>query len=73
MDELKATCGEKIGSLARPDDVIFSAELPKTRSGKIHAPPSSRYRGGASAGRYDDAADPTVVVSAEDKYEEQEV
>jgi len=35
MDELKAHVAKKIGALARPDDVIFSAELPKTRSGKI--------------------------------------
>ena len=25
----------KIGSLARPDDIFITAELPKTRSGKI--------------------------------------
>ena len=25
----------KIGALARPDDVIYAAVLPKTRSGKI--------------------------------------
>ena len=35
QDELKQHVAKKIGSLARPDDVIFSAELPKTRSGKI--------------------------------------
>ena len=34
-DELKAHVAKKIGALARPDDVIFAAELPKTRSGKI--------------------------------------
>ena len=26
---------KKIGAIARPDDVIFAADLPKTRSGKI--------------------------------------
>ena len=25
----------KIGAIAKPDDVIFAADLPKTRSGKI--------------------------------------
>jgi len=35
QDELKQHVAKKIGALARPDDVIFSAELPKTRSGKI--------------------------------------
>jgi len=34
-DEIKAHVAKKIGALARPDDIIYSAELPKTRSGKI--------------------------------------
>ncbi len=38
QDELKPHVAKKIGSLARPDDLLFSAELPKTRSGKDHAP-----------------------------------
>ncbi len=33
--ELKEHVVRKIGALARPDDVIFAADLPKTRSGKI--------------------------------------
>ena len=35
MEELKAHVAKKIGAIARPDDLIFTAELPKTRSGKI--------------------------------------
>lgn len=35
IDELKAHVVLKIGSLARPDDIFLSTELPKTRSGKI--------------------------------------
>ncbi|MDQ7094056.1 acetate--CoA ligase [Desulfosporosinus sp. PR] len=35
VDELKAHVVLKIGSLARPDDIFLTAELPKTRSGKI--------------------------------------
>lgn len=35
IDELKAHVAKKIGALARPDDIFFTAELPKTRSGKI--------------------------------------
>ena len=38
-DELKREIGQhvvrKIGAIARPDDILFSADLPKTRSGKI--------------------------------------
>src|SRR6185503_8328482 len=33
--ELKQHVVRKIGALARPDDIIFTPELPKTRSGKI--------------------------------------
>jgi hypothetical protein len=34
-DELKKHVAQKIGAIARPDDIIFAADLPKTRSGKI--------------------------------------
>src|SRR6185295_7039894 len=34
-DELKSHVVKKIGAIARPDDILFSADLPKTRSGKI--------------------------------------
>jgi acetyl-CoA synthetase len=34
-DDLRAFVAQKIGALARPDDILFSADLPKTRSGKI--------------------------------------
>ena len=35
VDELKEHVVRKIGALARPDQILFSADLPKTRSGKI--------------------------------------
>lgn len=35
MDELKNHVAKKIGPIARPDEILFAAELPKTRSGKI--------------------------------------
>jgi acetyl-CoA synthetase len=34
-DELRAWVAKEIGSLARPDDLRFTDQLPKTRSGKI--------------------------------------
>ncbi len=34
-DELREFVAHKIGGIARPDDLFFSADLPKTRSGKI--------------------------------------
>jgi acetyl-CoA synthetase len=34
-DELRAWVAKEIGALARPDDIRFTEQLPKTRSGKI--------------------------------------
>jgi len=34
-DELREHVAEKIGKLARPKQIVFTPELPKTRSGKI--------------------------------------
>src|SRR5207247_10557562 len=33
--DLKAHVVRKIGAIARPDDILLTADLPKTRSGKI--------------------------------------
>jgi acetyl-CoA synthetase len=35
ITELRKHVSEKIGAIARPDAIFFTAELPKTRSGKI--------------------------------------
>jgi acetyl-CoA synthetase len=35
VDELKEHVVRKIGAIARPDQILFAADLPKTRSGKI--------------------------------------
>jgi acetyl-CoA synthetase len=35
VDELKAHVVKKIGALARPEEILFTRDLPKTRSGKI--------------------------------------
>ena len=35
VDELREHVATKIGAIAKPDDILFSADLPKTRSGKI--------------------------------------
>lgn len=34
-DEITGVVADKIGKLARPDEIIFAASLPKTRSAKI--------------------------------------
>ncbi len=35
VQELKSHVGKKIGAIARPEEIFFTYELPKTRSGKI--------------------------------------
>jgi acetyl-CoA synthetase len=72
MDELKAHVVKKIGSLARPDDVIFSAELPKTRSGKIMRRLLKDIAEGRALGDTTTLADPAVVARLKDQYEAQE-
>ena len=51
-EELKAHVAKKIGALARPDDLIFTADLPKTRSRQDHAPPPAGHRRGQGARRH---------------------
>ena len=34
-EELRAWVAKEIGAMAKPDDIRFSDQLPKTRSGKI--------------------------------------
>jgi acetyl-CoA synthetase len=71
-DELRQFVAEKIGSLARPDDVIFSADLPKTRSGKIMRRLLRDIAEGRALGDTTTLADPNVVASLKDQYEEKE-
>ena len=72
MDELKAHVSKKIGALARPDDIIFSAELPKTRSGKIMRRLLRDIAEGRALGDTTTLADPAVVASLKQRYEDQE-
>ncbi len=72
MDELKQHVVEKIGAIARPDDIIFSADLPKTRSGKIMRRLLKDIASGRALGDVTTLADPAVVALLKTKYEEQE-
>jgi len=71
-DDLKAHVTEKIGSIARPDDIFFSADLPKTRSGKIMRRLLKDIAEGRALGDTTTLADPTVVSKLKDLYESQE-
>ena len=70
MDELKGHVAKKIGALARPDDIIFSAELPKTRSGKIMRRLLRDIAEGRALGDTTTLADPAVVASLKKRYED---
>jgi acetyl-CoA synthetase len=71
-DELKAHVAKKIGSLARPDDILFSADLPKTRSGKIMRRLLKDIAEGRALGDTTTLADPGVVERLKTQYEESE-
>jgi acetyl-CoA synthetase len=71
-EELRAFVATKIGALARPDDVLFSADLPKTRSGKIMRRLLRDIAEGRALGDTTTLADPAVVASLKEQYEEKE-
>jgi acetyl-CoA synthetase len=70
--EIKEHVARKIGSLARPDDVIYAAELPKTRSGKIMRRLLRDVAEGRALGDTTTLADATVVAELKHKYEDKE-
>ncbi len=72
VDELKAHVASKIGAMARPDDVYFAAELPKTRSGKIMRRLLRDVAEGRALGDTTTLADPAVVDALKDQYGEEE-
>jgi len=71
-EELKNHVSKKIGALARPDDILFSADLPKTRSGKIMRRLLKDIAEGRALGDTTTLADPAVVAKLRDQYEAQE-
>lgn len=71
-DELREHVALKIGALARPDDILFSADLPKTRSGKIMRRLLRDIAEGRALGDTTTLADQSVVAGLKDQYEAQE-
>jgi acetyl-CoA synthetase len=71
-DDLKAHVTKKIGAIARPDDIFFSADLPKTRSGKIMRRLLKDIAEGRALGDTTTLADPAVVSRLKDMFEAQE-
>lgn len=71
-DEIKSHVAKKIGAIARPDDLVFCAELPKTRSGKIMRRLLRDVAEGRVLGDVTTLADPSVVANLKNQYESQE-
>ena len=71
IDELKEHVVKKIGAIARPDDIIFAADLPKTRSGKIMRRLLRDIAEGKTPGDTTTLADPAVVARLKEQYEDE--
>ena len=67
--ELKDHVVKKIGAIARPDDIIFAADLPKTRSGKIMRRLLRDIAEGKALGDTTTLADPAVVARLKEQYQ----
>jgi acetyl-CoA synthetase len=70
-DELKQHVVKKIGAIARPDDVLFTADLPKTRSGKIMRRLLRDIAEGKALGDTTTLADPAVVAKLKADYDDE--
>jgi acetyl-CoA synthetase len=66
--ELMDLVTRKIGKFARPEKIIFSADLPKTRSGKIMRRLLRDIATGQALGNVTTLADPSVIESLKAKY-----
>jgi acetyl-CoA synthetase len=68
--DLRQHVADKIGAIARPDDVLFAADLPKTRSGKIMRRLLRDVAEGRALGDTTTLADPAFVARLKSEYEE---
>ncbi len=71
-DELRAHVARAIGPIARPEDILFTADLPKTRSGKIMRRLLGDIAAGRALGDTTTLADPAVVQELKEGYEARE-
>ena len=66
--ELRVHVGEAIGPIARPDDIVIAADVPKTRSGKIMRRLLRDIAAGKAIGDTTTLADPAVVDKLREEY-----
>ena len=72
LAEVREHVGHKIGAIAKPEIVVFTADLPKTRSGKIMRRLLRDIAEGQTVGDTTTLADPSVVARLQVMYEEEE-
>ena len=70
-NELKEHVVKKIGAIARPDDILFTPDLPKTRSGKIMRRLLRDIAEGKALGDMTTLADSAAVAKLKANYEEE--
>jgi acetyl-CoA synthetase len=70
-NELKQHVVNKIGAIARPDDIFFVSELPKTRSAKIMRRLLRDIAEGRVLGDTTTLADPAVVARLKTQYQDE--
>jgi acetyl-CoA synthetase len=72
VDDLKAHVVKKIGAIARPDDILFTADLPKTRAGKIMRRLLRDIAEGRELGDVTTLRDPDVMAQLEGKVKQRQ-
>jgi acetyl-CoA synthetase len=72
LTELRDHVGKKIGAIAKPEMIVFTADLPKTRSGKIMRRLLRDIAEGRTVGDTTTLADPAVVRALQEQHEEEE-
>jgi len=71
-NDLRDQVSKSIGAIAKPDDIFFAADLPKTRSGKIMRRLLRDIAEGRTLGDTTTLADPAVVARLKEMYEDKE-
>jgi len=71
-DELRNHVAQRIGAIAKPDRIFFTAELPKTRSAKIMRRLLRDIAEGWVLGDTTTLTDPAVLSDIKQRYEERE-
>ena len=71
LTELREHVGQKIGKIARPANIVFTPELPKTRSGKIMRRLLRDVADNQELGDTTTLADPSVVEEIRSRAQEE--